>query len=128
MESWASGEGPASKAGASYRALEVLPRPSHLRPGLQLWSQVGGTWEKGSARGWGSQKPRLHIAKHLSSNPDSTLTSCVTSLNKLLHLLETSLSSLWVNQEIVLPQRAVGMLKGDKAWKHLVLYWERTSA
>lgn len=84
--SWAQAGGQLLMQGASYRALEVLPKPLPREARWHLWSQVGGTWEKGSGRGWGGQKPRLHTAKHLSFNPDSTVTSCVTSLNKLLQV------------------------------------------
>lgn len=92
---------------------------SHLRTGLNLRSKMGCLWARGwdgqgmGQRGHGSQEPRLHTAKCPNSYPDSTPTSCVTSSNKLLHLPKTSLSSLWVNQEIVLPQRAVGMSRWD---------------
>lgn len=70
----------------------------------------------------GGQGPRLPVSKCLSSNPASTLSICVTSANKLLHPSKTSLSSLWADKEMVLPQRVVGMLTWDKAWKHLALY------
>lgn len=43
---------------------------------------MGWTWEKVLDGGSGAQEPRLCTAKHLSSNPDPTLTSGVTSLNK----------------------------------------------
>ena len=81
-----------------------------------LWAR-GWDGEGMGRRGPGGQEPRLHIAKCPNSNPNSTPTSCMTSLNKLLHFSKTSLSSLWVNQEIVLPQRAVGMLRWDLSWR-----------
>ena len=96
---------------------------SHLRTGLNLRSKMGCLWARGwdgegmGRRGRGSQEPRLHIAKLSNSNLNSTPTSCVTSSNKLLHLPKTSPSSLWVNQEIVLPQRAVGMSSWDLSWR-----------
>lgn len=87
MESWAPGWGPAFHAGGFLPSPGgAAPKPSHARPGWHLWSQVGRTWEKGPGRGWGGQMPRLHIAKRLSFNPDSTLTSCVASMSKLLQV------------------------------------------
>lgn len=54
--------------------------------------------------------------------PAQHSTSSMTSANKLLHLSKTSLSSLRANQEMVLPQRVVGMSKREKIWKHLAPY------
>lgn len=86
---------------------------------MDLVSTVDWTKEKEvvAVRGPGFllQNARVQI-------PTRTLSSCVTSTNKLLRPSKTSLSSLWANKEMVLPQRVVGMSTWDKAWKHLALY------
>ena len=79
-------------------------------------------------RGWGDQVPGPHIAKRLSSNPAPCLPRCVTSLSESLHLFKTLLSFLWVNKEVALPQRVVGMLKWGKARQHLAQYLGHMSA